>query len=96
MAKATGKSKKPRSKPVSDADFFLAVESSENAQEVANKTGLSVNTVTQRCSLARKHGVDLKTFRRGGGRKKDWDAAKQTLIEVRKRQAEANANADSE
>ena len=70
-------------KRVEVIDFINAWESSSNATEVANKTGLKATSVQARASKYRSEGVALKKMHRGGGAKFNVVLANEILAAIR-------------
>jgi transposase len=84
MSRVEGKSN------VSQDVFVEAHETSANNREVAEKTGLSVESVQTRASIYRKKGIPLKKFPRGGGGTKlDVSGACELLARLRGETVEA-------
>ncbi len=66
--------KRPRAKPVNAKRFITIYQASESVAEVAEKTGLTVHTVSQRASTYRKKGVPLKAMPNSGSTvRNDWE-----------------------
>ncbi|MAI04082.1 MAG: hypothetical protein CMA07_00005 [Euryarchaeota archaeon] len=65
--------KRARAKPVAAKRFITIYQASESVAEVAEKTGLTVHTVSQRASTYRKKGVPLKAMPNSGSTvRNDW------------------------
>ena len=77
---ASGSVRAPR---VDMVDFITACEQSDSHQEVANKTGMELNSVAARISKYRGLGIAIKNFPRGGGPKLDLDAATALIAKLR-------------
>ena len=54
--------KRARAKPVAAKEFIRIYQASESVAEVAEKTGLTVHTVSQRASTYRKKGVPMRAM----------------------------------
>ena len=66
--------KRARAKPVAAKRFITIYQASESVAEVAEKTGLTVHTVSQRASTYRKKGVPLKAMPNSGvTTRNDWN-----------------------
>ena len=65
--------KRARARPVAAKEFITIYQASESVAEVAEKTGLTVHTVSQRASTYRKRGVPLKAMPNSGSTvRNDW------------------------
>lgn len=64
-------------------EFIRAWESSENIQEVSDKTGLKKTSCQTRASKYRADGIPLKHFARAGRTKESIDSAIKLLAEIR-------------
>jgi hypothetical protein len=63
--------------------FVEAWETSGSVQEVSAKTGIKVSSCQTRAAQYREKDIDLKSMRKGGGRKLDVAAAKALLAKLR-------------
>jgi transposase len=72
---------KPKRKRIPAQTFADAVNSSETHQEVADKLGITVGSVSTRISQYKKRGINLKTFKRGSGVRLDVDALNRHIAE---------------
>jgi len=65
--------KRARAKPVAAKEFIRIYQASESVAEVAEKTGLTVHTVSQRASTYRKKGVPMRAMPNTGTTvRNDW------------------------
>jgi len=66
--------KRARAKPVAAKEFITIYQASESVAEVAEKTGLTVHTVSQRASTYRKKGVPMRAMPNTGTTvRNDWN-----------------------
>ncbi len=99
MSEITGQNneKRERAASVTAAQFIEIYQTSESVAEVAEKTGLATNTVSQRASLYRKkHNIALKQMpNAGAGARNDWDELRALAARLRPEEESEDAEDDS-